>query len=216
MTYAVNEVYPSIQGEGTLAGTPMIVVRLQGCDVGCPFCDTKQTWPAEAPHTTLSRGPATLLIDDLLALIGSARTGERWVMLTGGEPAAQDLRRLVELLHRSGLKVQIETSGTYPLDPESPFDWVTVSPKIAMPGGRPIIGGTLARADEIKHVVGRQEDIDALDTLLAYHHDHLSGDAQICLQPMSQSPKATRLAAQTVVARGWRLSVQTHKYIGLP
>jgi 7-carboxy-7-deazaguanine synthase len=89
---------------------------------------------------------------------------------------------------------------------------VCVPPKLNMPGGKVVRLEALAGADEIKHVVGRPRDIDELDALLAGRP--LKPNVQICLQPVSLSRKATELCIETVPARGWRLSVQIHKYLG--
>ena len=138
--------------------------------------------------------------------------GPRWVLVTGGEPAQYDLRPLVTAIHNIGLKAAIETSGTEVGHVGAGFDWVCVSPKLNMPGGKTVQPAALAVANEIKHVVGRQQDIDELDELLTLA---LKPDVHICLQPVSISPKATALCLEVVQQRGWRLSVQMHKYIGV-
>jgi 7-carboxy-7-deazaguanine synthase len=135
-------------------------------------------------------------------------------MVTGGEPAEQDLEYLVACLHAASFKVAIETSGTATGHLGASFDWVCVSPKIDMPGGKPILKTAIESADEIKHVVGKQEDIDRLDRLIA--SVSLAPHVQICLQPVSQSPKATELCYRTCLERGWRLSLQMHKYLDKP
>ena len=91
--------------------------------------------------------------------------------------------------------------------------WVTVSPKLDMPGGYLVRADAMARANEIKHPIAMQKHIDALDALLA--HNPVREDVQICLQPISQRPRATELAMQTCIARNWRLSVQLHKYLNI-
>ena len=83
-----------------------------------------------------------------------------------------------------------------------------------MPGGKKVLIEALAVADEIKHAVGRERDVEKLDELLT--RVTLKPNAQICLQPISQNEKATALCLETVIARGWRLSVQLHKYLGQP
>ena len=123
-----------------------------------------------------------------------------------------DLRAFTELLHASGYQTQIETSGTYEIrcDAET---WVTVSPKLDMPGGLPVRADAMARANEIKHPIAMQKHIDALDDLLA--RCPVTPDTTICLQPISQRPRATELAIATCRARNWRLSVQLHKYLAI-
>jgi 7-carboxy-7-deazaguanine synthase len=119
---------------------------------------------------------------------------------------------LVAAIQQTGRKVALETSGTEVGHVDAGIDWVCVSPKIGMPGGKVVLPAALAVADEIKHVVGRERDIEQLDGLLTAVA--LKPDVQICLQPVSVSPKATALCLETVQQRGWRLSVQMHKYIG--
>jgi 7-carboxy-7-deazaguanine synthase len=218
----VNDIYASIQGEGVQAGTPMVILRLQGCKVGCPWCDTQETWGMEEQvdslEQALGKSPAYALLSTatIADYIEAHYPHHRWVLVTGGEPAAYGLRPLVAALHSLGYQVALETSGTALGLVGAAFDWVTVSPKIGMPGGLLVQATALARADEIKHVVGRQADIDRLDDLLATVQAHLKEDVTICLQPVSQSPKATELCLETIQRRGWRLSLQLHKYLDLP
>ena len=220
--YPVNDCYVCVQGEGVQTGVAMVLLRLHGCDVGCPWCDTKHTWTFEAQNEvpTLDEAlgentryvveSATQIADYLI----SKRHGPKWVLVTGGEPAQYPLKELVEALHAHGYKVALETSGTETGHLGAGFDWVCVSPKINMPGGKTIKPEALEIADEIKHVVGIQRDIDNLDELLS--DIALKDSVQICLQPVSLSQKATQLCIETVQRRGWRLSVQMHKYINQP
>ncbi len=218
-TYRVSDIYSCIQGEGAQTGVAMVLLRLQGCAVGCPWCDTKHTWrvdPAQEAttiHEALGETEryAVITADAIVDYIRRHHPGPRWVLVTGGEPAAQDLQPLVAALHGAGYRTALETSGTETGHIGVDFDWVCVSPKINMPGGRRVLPEAVAAADEIKHVVGRPQDIVALDDLLATVH--IKETAQICLQPVSMSRTATTLCIQTVQERGWRLSVQMHKYL---
>jgi len=224
----VNDIYATVQGEGVQTGVPMVVLRLHGCGVGCPWCDTKETWAIDPSQEEgvadldlspiLGANPryAQMSGTEIAAYMRRQFPQMQWVLVTGGEPADQDLRGLAVALHDAGYRVALETSGTASGHIYARFDWVCVSPKIDMPGGRQVLGPALAVADEIKHVVGIQKDIDRLDALLKEHAILLKEKVQICLQPISQSPKATKLCLETVQARGWRLSIQTHKYLGLP
>jgi 7-carboxy-7-deazaguanine synthase len=219
--YPINDCYTCVQGEGTQTGVAMVLLRLHGCAVGCPWCDTKETWlmdPAREVATlaeALGANPRYTYMTavDIANHILRHHPGPKWVLVTGGEPAQYNLAPLVAALHEVGLRVAIETSGTETGHLEAGFDWACVSPKLNMPGGKEVCLETLAQADEIKHVVGRQADIDNLDDLLAAAQP--PANTQICLQPVSTSPKATELCLETVMARGWRLSVQMHKYIGV-
>jgi 7-carboxy-7-deazaguanine synthase len=222
MKYLVNDLYPCLQGEGVQTGVPMYLLRLHGCPVGCPWCDTKETWHTEERNQVatlaeaLGANPkfAVVEAEEVVAAIQALPAGPEWVLLTGGEPADQQLGPLIEALHDAGCKVALETSGTALGHCGAGCDWVCVSPKIGMPGGRKVRGDALVPAHEIKHVVGRAEDIQQLDKLLKEHALFLREDVVICLQPVSQSEKATELCVQTAMARGWRVSLQAHKYIG--
>ncbi|MCL4265367.1 MAG: 7-carboxy-7-deazaguanine synthase QueE [Anaerolineae bacterium] len=218
--YPVNDLYTCVQGEGVQTGVAMVLLRLHGCAVGCPWCDTKETWEF-APENQVDTLAAALGANPRYVYLSATaiadyiqanHPGPQWVLVTGGEPAQYGLRPLVTAIHNIGLKAAIETSGTEVGHVDAGFDWVCVSPKLNMPGGKAIQPAALAVADEIKHVVGRQQDIDELDELLT---PALKPDVHICLQPVSVSAKATALCLEVVQQRGWRLSVQMHKYIGV-
>lgn len=119
---------------------------------------------------------------------------------------------LTSQLEQAGYRCQIETSGTHEVRC-SATTWVTVSPKVNMRGGLKVLPQALERADEIKHPVGRLRDIEALEALL----ETLTDDKKriIALQPISQKDEATKLCIETCIARNWRLSMQTHKYLNI-
>lgn len=232
MKYAVNDVYRTIQGEGAMAGTPMLLVRLHGCAVHCHFCDTKETWQQHEPVVALADALGTSsrfawVEPEDLALYCYAQThgtGIKWVLLTGGEPAEQRIRPLVRALHDRHLLVALETSGTarghLEAEPdedndrlEHDCDFVCVSPKLLNPSHLPILRDVIAGADEIKMVIGSTRDLAELDTLL--RDMETKPEAIISLQPMSESPKAAALCVERVIERGWTLSVQTHKLISV-
>ncbi|OBT09499.1 7-carboxy-7-deazaguanine synthase QueE [Vibrio sp. UCD-FRSSP16_10] len=217
----INEMFETIQGEGFFTGVPSIFIRLQGCPVGCSWCDTKQTWDVEPKHET-----------DFSQIIVKQGDDERWchsaeldiveyclahynakhVVITGGEPCQYDLLPLTAALEEKGFRCQIETSGTFAVQ-ASANTWVTVSPKIGMKGKLPIEPSAMSRANEIKHPVGKQSDIDDLKSLL--ENSQLQSGAEVLLQPISQKPRATQLCIDTCIANNWRLSVQTHKYLNI-
>jgi len=218
--YKVNELFQTIQGEGIYTGTPAIFVRLQGCDVGCAWCDTKHTWEIDNEKQT-----------DLILLTDQSSESDRWatvsaqgivdeihrlayhaklVVITGGEPCMYDLRPLTQVLHEQGFTTQIETSGTYPVLVDDAA-WVTVSPKVNMRSKKAVLTSALMRANEIKHPVGTEKDIEQLDALLS-GLDAIA-DKTISLQPISQKEKATALCMKIAIERNWRLSVQLHKYL---
>ncbi|WP_313110096.1 7-carboxy-7-deazaguanine synthase QueE [Atlantibacter sp.] len=222
MQYPINEMFQTLQGEGYFTGVPAIFIRLQGCPVGCAWCDTKHTWDKLADrevslYSVLAKtkesdkwGAANP--EELLAVIQRQGWTARHVVITGGEPCIHDLIPLTHLLEKSGFSCQIETSGTHEVRAIA-TTWVTVSPKVNMRGGYDVLHQALERADEIKHPVGRMRDIEALDELLAMLKDHKQ--RVIALQPISQKEDATRLCIETCIARNWRLSMQTHKYLNI-
>ena len=222
MQYPINEMFQTLQGEGYFTGLPAIFVRLQGCPVGCSWCDTKHTWEKEADRevdmqrimvkTAESDAWATASEQQLLDIFSQQGYTARHVVITGGEPAIYDLFPLTSQLEQAGYSCQIETSGTHEVQC-SAATWVTVSPKVNMRGGLKVLPQALQRADEIKHPVGRVRDIEALVHLL----ETLTDDKKriIALQPISQKDEATKLCIETCIAKNWRLSMQTHKYLNI-
>lgn len=219
---AVNEVFETIQGEGVFTGVAAIFLRLQGCPVGCPWCDTKHTWEkrdSDRVSTTQiiaktgdSPAWAQISVDEVLALFAERGFTARHVVITGGEPCMYDLTELTTRLHEEGYQTQIETSGTFPVQ-ASEQTWVTLSPKLDMPGGYEVRADAMARANEIKHPVAMEKHIEALDALL--ERCPVKPGTTICLQPISQRPRATELAIKICRQRNWRLSVQLHKYLAI-
>ena len=255
VAYRVNDLYATIQGEGLMVGTPMILLRLHGCSVGCTFCDTKETWATDDAalpqrRATLgeARGSDELWVElDTEALVQAVRDevekkapGVKWVLLTGGEPAEQPIRPLVGALHRAAFKVALETSGTArghlsddssqlleaaDGSPRSPHgearhemssescDFVCCSPKIGNPAGRSVLPDVVRGADEIKMVIGRASDIESFERFIQGHG--LTDMSKMSLQPMSESRKATELCMAAALRLGCRVSIQTHKVIGV-
>jgi 7-carboxy-7-deazaguanine synthase len=222
--YPVNDIYPCIQGEGCQTGLAMIMLRLHGCPVGCPWCDTKETWSiGDRQHCrrTINEvlGANVLWCEveasDLVHYISSLMNcgGTKWVLVSGGEPALNNLGPLVRELHLHGYKAAIETSGTALGHVAAGFDWITVSPKIDMPGGYGLKARAFEGASEVKFPVGKPDDIENLDRLI--QRGIIQAGTTICLQPLSLSPRATRLCEETARHRGWRLSVQVHKLLNL-
>lgn len=219
---AVNEVFETIQGEGVYTGVAAIFLRLQGCPVGCPWCDTQHTWnkdindkiPLTQLILTSGDSPAwtELSVEDILNLFKQQGFTARHVVITGGEPCMYDLTELTNRLHEEGYQTQIETSGTFAVKTNA-NTWVTVSPKLDMPGGYEVRSDAMARANEIKHPIAMQKHIDALDELL--ERCPVKPGTTICLQPISQRPRATELAIKVCRERNWRLSVQLHKYLAI-
>ncbi len=220
--YPINELFETIQGEGQYTGVPAIFLRLQGCPVACPWCDTQQTWELDQDNMI----PIKQIVEknsdtptwqyqsenEIVQLFDNLDYTAKHVVITGGEPCMYDLLPLSELLHSKGYSTQIETSGTFEVK-TSTATWVTVSPKVAMKGGFEVLKSALLRADEIKHPVATEHHIEELHLLLAdlpkkYHK-------RVCLQPISQKSRATELAIKTCIKNNWRLSIQTHKYLDI-
>lgn len=222
ISYKINEIFESIQGEGAHTGIPSIFVRLQGCPVGCAWCDTKHTWEVDenllmTPEQVMAEQSESanwfnVTLNKLLAIFKEQGYAARHVILTGGEPCMYDLRELTSGLIEQGYGVSIETSGTFEIKAHQDA-WVTVSPKVDMKGGYEVLQSAMLRANEIKHPVAMQKHIDELDILLK----QIEGISHplVYLQPISQQQRATELAVKTCIARNWRLSLQTHKFIGI-
>lgn len=226
ISYKINELFETIQGEGCYTGQPSIFIRLQGCPVACSWCDTKHTWAVESDKEVstkmmLDKGTendswASLSASQILDLIKEKGYQAKHIVITGGEPAMYDLKPLCETLESEGYSCQLETSGTFQLS-VSAACWVTVSPKVNMKGGYKILASAMGRANEIKYPVATEQHIDDLKALLALHHLDKSSinKTPIYLQPISQKERATALAIKTCIANNWRLSVQVHKYLGI-
>lgn len=218
----INELFETVQGEAVWTGTPSVFIRLQGCNVGCSFCDTKFSWPITPEKECSTAAMVSKQADDstyakmsTAQLVGFIRRQyqARHIVITGGEPCMYDLTDLTSALIEGGRTVQIETSGTEPIRCH-PQTWVTVSPKIGMAGGKQVLPEAITRADEIKVPVGRPADIARFTAMWNPVKDSLP-QTLVWLQPLSCSQKATELCIQTATACGWRLSLQTHKFIGV-
>jgi len=219
--YKINEIFETIQGEASYTGTPSIFVRLQGCPVGCAWCDTKQTWEVNDTYlVSLEQTVEKKADSDLWANASAQQIFElfqqrsyqaKHVVITGGEPCMYDLNPLCDMLHEHGYTTQIETSGTFEiLAPEK--TWVTVSPKINMRGGYEVLTSAMQRANEIKHPIAMNKHVEELEALFERTGTR---PALVYLQPISQKAKATKLAIEVCKAKNWRLSVQVHKYLGI-
>jgi 7-carboxy-7-deazaguanine synthase len=203
-TLPVVETFHSLQGEGLHSGRSAFFLRLAGCDVGCPWCDTKHSWP-EAPHPRLS-------VQDLAEEARRASDqGAAFVVVTGGEPLQHDLGPLCNALGEVA-PLHLETSGVPPLSGR--FDWITLSPKPHRPP-RPEL---LARCDELKVVVDEEGDLAFAETMAAAcgGHGRQGGAPHLLLQPAWDNPRGLALAIAHVQRHpAWRLSLQSHKWLGV-
>jgi 7-carboxy-7-deazaguanine synthase len=216
MNLPINEIFSSVQGEGSYTGTPSVFVRLQYCQISCPWCDTKHTWQKDDLRKISfaemlgkqkdSDEWCDTPIETLLAFLTTQP--ERHIVITGGEPCNYDLTELTSSLLLAGKQPQIETSGTIKVKAHG-NTFVTVSPKFDMPGGLKVLDPDLLIADEIKMPVGKIADVEKLKALLK----HNFFDVPVYLQPLSQNEKATELCIEQARQNGWRLSAQLHKYL---
>ncbi|MDX1446137.1 7-carboxy-7-deazaguanine synthase QueE [Lishizhenia sp.] len=197
-SFPVMEEFYTIQGEGSYSGRAAYFVRLGGCDVGCVWCDVKESWDAEKhPETTV-----TELLDKITA------TKTDFVVITGGEPAMYDLTYFVEELHKLGIEVAIETSGCYPL--KGDIDWYCFSPKKF----KAPVEDAYAKAKELKVVIFNKSDFKWAED----HAAKVNGDCKLYLQPeWSKEAKMLPLIIEYVKENPqWRISLQTHKYMQIP
>ncbi len=219
--YKINELFETIQGEGSFTGQPSIFLRLQGCPVGCSWCDTKHTWEINldsevSSDVVVNKKAETdewvnLSSADILYIIKTKDYKAKHVVITGGEPCMVDLIPLCQLLEENGYSTQIETSGTFEVITTDKC-WVTVSPKVNMRGGYEILASAMRRADEIKHPIATTQHVEDLKALLIQHE---ITETPVYLQPISQKERATKLAIDSCIENNWRLSIQVHKYIGI-
>ncbi|SIS91387.1 7-carboxy-7-deazaguanine synthase QueE [Belliella pelovolcani] len=194
----VMEAFYTIQGEGTFSGHPAYFIRLGGCDVGCVWCDVKDSWDA-------AKWPV-LSIDEIVA--GAKQYLGRKVVITGGEPLMYDLGPLTTLLKSEGFSTHIETSGAHPFSGD--FDWVCFSPK-KFKAPHPSI---YEHANELKVVIYHQSDFDFAEK----HAALVQNDCQLLLQP--EWSKAATFTSKIIdyvkFHPNWKISLQTHKFMDIP
>lgn len=198
ITYPVMERFLTVQGEGAHAGRTAWFIRLGGCDVGCVWCDVKESWDVNAhPKVALSE-----LVQE------AADSGAPICVITGGEPLMHDCGPLTAALRDAGIRVHLETSGAHPLT--GTWDWITLSPKKF----KKALQDIFPRADELKVVVVNLHDFQWAEE----HAAELRLDAVRLLQPEwdRREKVLPRILHYMREHPEWRLSLQTHKYIGLP
>lgn len=197
-TLPVMESFYTLQGEGFHQGKAAFFIRLAGCDVGCVWCDVKDSWDA-------SRHPRRDIAD--LVAEASASPG-RIAVITGGEPLMHDCTQLTEALHHAGFATHIETSGAWPLSGR--WDWICLSPKkfkAPLPGIPPLAG-------ELKIVIYNPSDFAWAEQWAA----QTGPDCRLFLQPeWSRSSVVTPLIIDYIKKHPkWEFSLQLHKYIHVP
>lgn len=194
----VMEHFYTLQGEGFHQGKAAYFIRLAGCDVGCVWCDVKESWDAE-------KYPL-LKIEDLITDI--EKTPVKIVVITGGEPLMHNLDELTKKLQKAGLKTHIETSGAYPLS--GSWNWICLSPKKFKAPLHEII----PRANELKIVVFNKSDFEWAGKYAAL----VSAECKLYLQPeWDKAAEITPLIIDYIKKNPkWELSLQIHKYINVP
>lgn len=192
------ESFLTVQGEGLHTGSAAYFIRLGGCDVGCVWCDVKESWAASA-HPQVS-------ISDLVGI--AENSGAKIVVITGGEPLMYNLEEFTAALQSAGLKTHIETSGAHPLTGN--WDWLCFSPKKFMAPREEFYQA----ADELKVIVYNKSDFKWAEE----HAAKCADQVNLFLQPeWSKRDQMTPLIVEYVKKNPkWRISLQTHKYMDIP
>jgi len=194
----VMESFYTLQGEGFHSGRAAYFIRLSGCDVGCVWCDVKESWETQ-PEQVKS-------INEIVNWVVTYPS--KFVVLTGGEPAMYNLNELVEKLKENKMYVAIETSGVYPLN--GSVDWYTFSPKKF----KKPCDEAYEKANELKVVIYNKSDFKwALE-----HQVKVNSNCLLYLQPeWSKLDEMTPLIVDFIKENpDWKMSIQSHKYINIP
>lgn len=192
------EEFYTIQGEGVFTGVAAYFIRIGGCDVGCHWCDVKESWEA-AKHPVTS-------VEDMVA--NAKKSKAKSVVITGGEPLTWNMDQLTKRLKEEGFKVHIETSGAYPFS--GSWDWICLSPKkLKLP-----VAEAYQKAHELKVIIFNNHDFKFAEEQAA----KVSADCALLLQPeWSKADEMTPLIVDYVMNNPkWKISLQTHKYMNIP
>lgn len=215
--YRVNEIFYTLQGEGAHSGIPAVFVRLSGCNLRCPWCDTEF-----ADYREMS---ADEVVAEVCSLYDLQNPRRKMVVLTGGEPSLQVDKLLIDALHKAGFYICIETNGTHPL-PEG-IDWITCSPKetslqhSAVSGQAPL---ALKRVNEVKVVFTGTYDPEVWRSQLEAEHWMLQPlrftgewliDHAVDEWEDDRNDNLDDTVRYILAHPFWRLSVQLHKIVGL-
>lgn len=198
MNYPIMEHYYTIQGEGSYSGHSAYFIRLAGCDVGCTWCDVKDSWSAE--------GFPKVSISEMISWVKNA--GANRVVITGGEPAMYDLTPLCDAFFEHQIYTHIETSAAHEI--KGRFDWICISPKkFKFP-----IESEISRAHELKIVVFNKSDFEWAEKWAKI----CDANCQLFLQPEWDKREQMLPLIIDYVKKfpHWRISLQTHKYIQIP
>lgn len=192
--YKVNEIFYSLQGEGRWMGRPAVFVRMSGCNLKCPFCDTD------------FRGYSEMSADDILSRCLEEGGECRFIVLTGGEPSLQVDEQLIATLHQAGYYLSMETNGTHAI-PEG-IDWVTCSPKVDFTEGGELV---VRKVDELKLIFDGEHEVS----------DHGIACTFRYLQPCDVGNDSRNYLILSECIKyikahpEWQLSVQMHKIVGI-
>ncbi|MEQ1625114.1 MAG: 7-carboxy-7-deazaguanine synthase QueE [Sediminibacterium sp.] len=194
----VMEAFYTLQGEGYHQGRAAYFIRLGGCDVGCVWCDVKDSWDAEK-HPKIT-------IDAIVA--EACKYPGRLAVITGGEPLLHNLNELTKALQDKGFETNIETSGSSPMSGN--WDWICLSPKKF----KAPVSANLTLAHELKVVVFNKHDFEWAEL----HAAQVNANCKLYLQPeWDKAAEITPLIVDYIKAHPqWELSLQTHKYINVP
>ncbi len=194
----IMEAFYTLQGEGAHSGRAAYFIRLGGCDVGCHWCDVKESWEA-AHHPRMS---ISEIVEGALSHPG------RLAVITGGEPLMYNLEALTLALQQSGFKTNIETSGVYPVT--GYWDWICFSPKKFKTPHESIY----PVADELKVIIYNKSDFEFAEE----HAARVSADCKLLLQPeWSRNVQMLPLIIDYIKYNPrWQISLQTHKYMNIP
>lgn len=191
------EEFYTIQGEGFHTGTAAYFIRVGGCDVGCHWCDVKESWNAKThPPTAVEN------------IVGNATKYSDTIVVTGGEPLMWNMDFLTTQLKNNNLKTHIETSGAYPLS--GFWDWICLSPKKNMLP----TASVFEKANELKVIIHNKHDFIFAEEQV----EKVNKNAVLFLQPeWSKKETMTPLIVEYVMQNPkWRISLQTHKYLNIP
>ena len=196
--YPVMEHFYTLQGEGAFAGQAAYFIRLGGCDVGCVWCDVKESWDAGVhPKMTVS------------AIIAAAQQYPgRIAVITGGEPSMHELKPLTDALHHAGFRTHVETSASSPLSGD--WDWVTLSPKKF----KAPLEENMHLAHELKIIVFNKSDFKWAEEYAAL----VPAECKLYLQSEWDKRDEMSLLIIEFIQQNprWQLSMQTHKYLNIP
>ena len=197
LSLPLMEAFYTLQGEGYHKGSAAYFIRIGGCDVGCHWCDVKESWNADLHPPTLAD-----------TILENVKKYANTVVITGGEPLMWSMDYITELLQKNNIKTHIETSGAYSFSGK--WDWFCLSPKkTKLP-----LDEVYKEADELKMIIHNKSDFDFAEQEAV----KVGRKCQLFLQPeWSKKEKITEQIVEYVMKNPkWKISLQTHKYLQIP